>query len=71
MVFIEFYRVRAGDTAHARVGRVSRTAADADDAIRLARSLLLSLDMPQEPDFVPILDDHENCFLLRIRHPRS
>ncbi|WP_205602548.1 hypothetical protein [Chelativorans alearense] len=61
-VILEFYRVRAGDTAHARVGRVSRSVADADDAIKLARSLLLSLDMPQEPDFVAILDDHGNAF---------
>ncbi|WP_153020293.1 hypothetical protein [Paramesorhizobium deserti] len=61
-VIIEFYRVRAVDTAHARVGRVSRSVADADDAIRLARSLLLSLDMPQEPDFIAILDDQENAF---------
>ena len=61
-VIIEFYKVRARDTAHARVGRVSRSVADADDAIKLARSLLLSLDMPQEPDFVAILDDHENAF---------
>ncbi|MCR4269280.1 hypothetical protein [Nitratireductor sp. ZSWI3] len=27
-----------------------------------ARSLLLSLDMPQEPDFVAILDDQDNAF---------
>lgn len=61
-VIIEFYRIRARDTAHARVGRVSRSVADANDAIKLARSLLLSLDMPQKPDFIAILDDQENAF---------
>lgn len=61
-VIIEFYRVRADDTARARVGRVSRSVADADDAIKLARSLLLSLDMPQKPDLIAILDDQENAF---------
>ncbi|PTW59298.1 hypothetical protein C8N35_10711 [Breoghania corrubedonensis] len=58
---IEFYRVRADDTARARVGRVSRSVADTADAIKLARSLLLSLDLPQDPDFIAILDDQENA----------
>jgi hypothetical protein len=56
-VFIEFYRTRDQDDAHAVVGRVAREVADAEAAIRLARSLVLTLAMPQVPDQVRICDE--------------
>ncbi len=55
-VSIEFYRTRAQDTAHAVVARVDHHAADLDDAVAFARSLLADLDMPQRPDAVAIYD---------------
>jgi hypothetical protein len=56
-VRIEFYRTRDGDEAHAVLGRATREAADLDEAVALARSLLHSLPMPQRPDAVTICDD--------------
>ncbi|PWJ78351.1 hypothetical protein C7441_11616 [Pseudaminobacter salicylatoxidans] len=55
-VIIEFYRVRDVDGAHAVLGRVTCDALDSAAAIRLAKSLFYSLDMPQEPDKVSIYD---------------
>ncbi|MFI0849771.1 hypothetical protein [Mesorhizobium sp. IMUNJ 23232] len=53
---IEFYRTRHQDDAHAVVGREAGEAMDVDDAIRIARSLSATLDMPQRPDAVTIID---------------
>ena len=55
-IVIEFYRTRDQDDAHAVVGREIDEAADLDDAIRIARSLSATLDMPQRPDAVTITD---------------
>jgi hypothetical protein len=56
-VLIEFYRVRERDDARAIVGRVTCYAINTSAAIELARSLFRTLDMPQEPDAVRVLDD--------------
>lgn len=56
-IVIEFYRTRDADDAHAVVGRESAEAADAEDAIAVARRLALTLDMPQRPDAMSVTDD--------------
>lgn len=53
---IEFYRVREIDDAHAVVGRETAVAADLGEAIRIARRLSHTLDMPQQPDAMAISD---------------
>jgi hypothetical protein len=52
----EFYRIREGDNAHARLGRVTRETAGLDAAMELARTLMQTLEMPQQPDAVRIID---------------
>lgn len=54
---IEFYRTRERDDAHAVVGRETVDAVDLDTAIGMARSLAQSLDMPQRPDALAIVDE--------------
>jgi hypothetical protein len=54
---IEFFRVRAGDDAHALVGRVSQIIPDLDAAKVRAKSLFETLDLPQKPDELRILDE--------------
>jgi hypothetical protein len=49
-IMIEFYRTRAQDDAHATVGRAMSDAIDRKDAIKVARSLSVTLSMPQRPD---------------------
>lgn len=56
-IVIEFYRVRPQDDAHALVGRESADVIDLDAAIATAAALARSLDMPQQPDAVTILDE--------------
>ena len=53
---IEFYRTRELDGAQALLGRVTHPANDLAEAIEIARSLLLCLEMPQRPDGVAISD---------------
>jgi len=55
---IEFYRTRERDDAHAVVGRETVDAVDLDTAIGMARSLAQSLDMPQRPDALAIVDEN-------------
>lgn len=57
---IEFYRTRCRDNAHAVVGREMNEAIDIEDAIRLARDLAHTLDMPQRPDAMTITDQAGN-----------
>ena len=52
----EFYRIRTGDGAHAMLDCVSQDARDLDAAKVKAKSLFETLDMPQKPDGVRILD---------------
>ena len=53
---IEFFRVRASDNAHATLKRLSQMARDLDAAKVRAKSLFETLDMPQKPDALRILD---------------
>ena len=55
-VVIEFYRTRDADDAHAVIGLEEAEASDLDDAIRIARQLALTLDMPQRADALTIRD---------------
>jgi hypothetical protein len=52
----EFYRVRGRDDAHARLGRVTREAQGLESAKEIARTLMRTLEMPQQPDGVLITD---------------
>ena len=53
---IEFYRVRPGDSAHAMLDRITQIVPDLASAKVRARSLFETLDMPQTPDGLRILD---------------
>ena len=52
----EFFRIRTDDGAHAMLDRVSEHARDLDAAKLKAKSLFETLNMPQKPDGVRILD---------------
>jgi len=56
MFTIEFFRIRVGDDAHAILDRVQHGTADLEDAKVRARSLFETLNMPQKPDALRILD---------------
>lgn len=56
MFIIEFFRVRGTDEAHATLDRVEHDTTDLEDAKVRAMSLFETLDMPQKPDAVRILD---------------
>lgn len=62
-VIIEFYRIRESDFAHAVLGRVECEALDLDAAIGMARTLVDTLEMPQEPDEIGISDGCGNELL--------
>ena len=53
---IEFFRTRPSDEAHATLDRISIVADNLDAAMVKARSLFDTLDMPQKPDRLRILD---------------
>ena len=53
---IEFFRTRPSDEAHATLDRISIAADNLDAAMVKARSLFDTLDMPQKPDGLRILD---------------
>jgi hypothetical protein len=58
MIFtIEFFRIRPNDDAHATLDRLSVIVDDLDAAKVRARSLFETLEMPQKPDGLRILDD--------------
>jgi hypothetical protein len=57
MFTIEFVRIRDTDDAHAILGRVEDDATDLEDAKVRARSLFETLDMPQKPDALRVLDE--------------
>ncbi len=54
---IEFFRIRPGDNAHATLDRVSHDASNLEDAKTRALSLFETLNMPQAPDGLRILDN--------------
>ena len=55
-VTIEFYRVRPGDSAHATLDRITEIVPDLASAKVRAKFLFETLDMPQTPDGLRILD---------------
>jgi len=66
MFTIEFIRIRARDNAHATLDRVVQAAADLDAAKVRAKSLFHTLDMPQNPDALRILDENGRELFLWI-----
>ena len=60
MFIIELFRVRDIDEAHATLDRVEHDTTDLEDAKARALSLFETLDMPQKPDAVRILDHNRN-----------
>jgi len=58
MFVIEFFRVRDADKAHAMLASVEHDTADLDEAKVRAQSLFETLDMPQKPDALRILDQN-------------
>ncbi len=61
MIFtIEFFRIRLNDDAHATLDRLSVIVDDLDAAKVRARSLFETLEMPQKPDGLRILDESGN-----------
>ena len=58
MFTIEFFRLRDTDDAHAILDRVEDASADLEDAKVRAQSLFATLDMPQRPDALRILDQN-------------
>jgi hypothetical protein len=61
---IEFFRVRKFDNAHATLDRITYMAPDLESAKVKARSLFDTLNMPQDPDGLRIVDQdgHEVFF---------
>ena len=55
-IVIEFYRTRGKDGAHAVVGRETAEAADVEGAMEVAQRLSQTLDLPQRPDAIAIID---------------
>jgi len=58
MFIIEFFRVRGTDEAHATLDRVEHDTNDLNDAKVRARSLFDTLNMPQKPDALRIMDQN-------------
>jgi hypothetical protein len=56
MFTIEFFRIRKKDNAHATLDRITHMAPDLENAKMKARSLFETLNMPQDPDGLRILD---------------
>jgi hypothetical protein len=72
MFTIEFFRVRDTDQAHATLGQVEHDTLDLEDAKARAQSLFETLDMPQKPDALRIVDqDGNEVFAWRPEHPNS
>jgi hypothetical protein len=72
MFTIEFFRVRDTDQAHATLGQVEHDTLDLEDAKVRAQSLFETLDMPQKPDALRIVDqDGNEVFAWRPEHPNS
>jgi len=58
MFIIEFFRVRDTDEAHAILDRVEHDTMDLETAKVRALSLFETLDMPQKPDALRIMDQN-------------
>jgi hypothetical protein len=53
---IEFFRIREKDDAHATLDRITHIAADLESAKVKAKSLFETLNLPQNPDGLRVLD---------------
>jgi hypothetical protein len=53
---IEFMRVRESDHSHATLDRIIDIASDLEEVKVRAKSLFATLDLPQKPDALRILD---------------
>ena len=64
MFAIEFFRIRKEDNARAMLDRITHIASDLESAKIKAKSLFDTLNMPQNPDGLRILDQngHEVFF---------
>jgi hypothetical protein len=58
MVTIEFFRIRKEDNARATLDRITHIASDLESAKVKAKSLFETLNMPQNPDGLRILDQN-------------
>jgi len=56
MFTIEFFRIRKEDNARAMLDRITHIASNLESAKVKAKSLLETLNMPQNPDGLRILD---------------
>ena len=56
MFIIEFFRIRDRDNAHATLDRITHIATDLESATVKAKSLFDTLNLPQTPDGLRILD---------------
>lgn len=72
MFIIEFFRIRETDGAHATLERVNHDTTDLDDAMVRAQSLFGTLDMPQKPDALRIMDQNgDEVFFWSPKRPGS
>jgi hypothetical protein len=55
---IEFFRIRERDDAHATLERIVHIASDLESAKVKAKSLFETLNLPQTPDGLRILDEN-------------
>ena len=53
---IEFFRLREEDDAHATLGRIAHIGTDLKRVKVKAKTLFETLNLPQKPDGLPILD---------------
>jgi hypothetical protein len=60
MFIIEFFRIRETDNAHAMLDRITHIASDLESAKVKAKSLFDTLNLPQNPDGLRILDQSGN-----------
>jgi hypothetical protein len=58
LVTIEFFRIRKEDNARAMLDRITHIASDLESAKVKAKSLFETLNMPQNPDGLRILDQN-------------
>ncbi|MGO4389465.1 hypothetical protein AB4Y85_18210 [Microvirga sp. 2YAF29] len=56
MFIVEFFRIRDTDDAHAILDRVEHDTTNLEDAKVRAQSLFETLNLPQKPDGLRILD---------------
>ena len=72
MFVIEFFRVRDTDEAHAILDRVEHDTTDLDGAKVRALSLFETLDMPQKPDALRIMDHNgDEVFVWGLERPSA